>query len=51
MEGAVLTGEAIGDAFERVRAMAGEPVVAPPGQPLLDELVAAALAEAASVGS
>jgi hypothetical protein len=28
--------------------MAGEPIVAPPGQPLLDELVAAALAEVAA---
>ena len=43
--GPVLTGPAIPDAFERVRAMAGEPIVAPPGQPMLDELVAAALAE------
>ncbi len=41
--GPVLTGGAIPDAFERVRAMAGRPIVAPPGQPLLDELVAAAL--------
>src|SRR5919202_1665829 len=42
--GPVLTGGAIPDAFDRVRAMAGQPIVAPPGQPLLDQLVAAALA-------
>jgi flavorubredoxin len=41
--GPVLTGAAIADAFERVRAMAGVPIVQPPGQSLLDELVAAAL--------
>jgi hypothetical protein len=46
--GPVLSGDAIADAFERVRALAGEPIVAPPGQPLLDELVAAALAEVAT---
>ena len=45
--GPVLTGSAIPDAFERVRTMAGAPIVAPPGQPMLDQLVAAALAEAA----
>ncbi len=39
--GPVLTGAAIGDAFARVRAMAGQPIVEPPGQALLDELVAA----------
>ncbi|HVL83074.1 MAG TPA: MBL fold metallo-hydrolase [Pseudonocardia sp.] len=42
--GPVLRGDAIPDAFARVRALAGEPIVEPPGQPLLDELVAAALA-------
>jgi hypothetical protein len=45
--GPVLTGSAIPDAFERVRTMAGEPIVPPPGQPLLDQLLAAALAEMA----
>ncbi len=49
--GPVLTGDAITDAFRRVRAMAGEPIVTPPGQPLLDELVAAALAEAPAVAT
>jgi flavorubredoxin len=43
--GPVLTGPAIVDAFRRVRAMAGEPIMTPPGQPLLDDLVAAALQE------
>jgi flavorubredoxin len=45
--GPVLTGSSIPDAFDRVRAMAGQPIVPPPGQPLLDELVAAALADMA----
>jgi flavorubredoxin len=46
--GPILTGSAIGDAFDRVRAMAGTPIVPPPGQPLLDEMVAAALSEMAA---
>jgi flavorubredoxin len=41
--GPVLTGDAIHDAFMRVRAMAGQPIVAPPGQETLDEILAAAL--------
>lgn len=41
--GPVLRGAAITDAFRRVRAMAGQPIVQPPGQPLLDDLVAALL--------
>jgi flavorubredoxin len=44
--GPVLRGAAITDAFARVRAMAGQPIVEPPGQPLLDELVASMLASA-----
>src|SRR3954454_24677268 len=36
--GPVLRGAAIADAFDRVRAMAGEPIVAPPGQELLDQI-------------
>ena len=48
--GPVLTGSAIPDAFDRVRAMAGQPIAAPPGQPLLDEMVAAALAEPVVAG-
>jgi flavorubredoxin len=42
--GPILRGAAIDDAFERVVAMAGQPIVAPPGQPLLDELVATVVA-------
>jgi flavorubredoxin len=41
--GPVLRGDAIADAFDRVRSMAGQPIVQPPGQALLDELVAAIL--------
>ena len=48
--GPVLTESAIPDAFDRVRAMAGQPIVAPPGQALLDEMVAAALAETVVAG-
>ena len=43
--GPVLTGARIGDAFDRVRRMAGAPIVPGPGQETLDELVAAALVE------
>ena len=42
--GPVLRGDAITDAFARVRALAGQPIVPPPGQELLDELVAGVLA-------
>jgi hypothetical protein len=48
--GPVLTGGAIPDAFDRLRAMAGQPIVAPPGQPLLDERVATAVTEMAVAG-
>lgn len=41
--GPVLTGPAIHDAFQRVRQMAGQPIVAPPGQSLLDQMVAQTL--------
>jgi hypothetical protein len=44
--GPMLRGPATTDAFARVRAMAGQPIVEPPGQPLLDELVAAVVAAA-----
>lgn len=40
--GPVLRGAAVDDAYGRVREMAGAPIVAPPGQELLDQLVAAA---------
>ena len=39
--GPVLRGSDIDDAFARVIAMAGEPIVIPPGQETLDEMVAA----------
>jgi flavorubredoxin len=42
--GPVLTGEAITEAFDRVRAMAGAPIVPPPGPETLEEMIAAALA-------
>ena len=41
--GPVLRGAGIADAFDRVRAMAGQPNVAPPGQETLDALVSQAL--------
>jgi flavorubredoxin len=43
--GGVLRGPAIADAFARVRAMAGEPISQPPGQDVLDEMLAALLAQ------
>lgn len=42
--GPVLRGPAITDAFARVRAMAGQPIVPPPGQETLDDLLANVLA-------
>ncbi len=42
--GPILRGGAIHDAFDRVRAMAGQPRVVPPGQPLLDELLSSVIA-------
>jgi flavorubredoxin len=47
--GPVLRGDDIADAFARVGTLAGRPIAVPPGQELLDELVAAALAETALV--
>jgi flavorubredoxin len=38
--GPILVGDAIHDAFDRVRTLAGEPRIAPPSQPALDELLA-----------
>ena len=43
--GPVLRGRDIEDAFARVVAMAGEPIVVPPGQATLDEILAAVAAE------
>jgi flavorubredoxin len=45
--GPVLTGAAIDDAFDRVRALAGKPRMMGPGQSDLDAMVAAAIGEAA----
>src|SRR5688572_19312898 len=42
--GPVLVGDAIHDAFDRVRTLAGQPRIAPPGQELLDEILAAVTA-------
>jgi flavorubredoxin len=38
--GPVLRGAAITDGFDRVRAMAGQPIVQPPGQETLDAMIA-----------
>lgn len=45
--GPVLTGQAIHEAFDRVRSLAGRPIIPGPGQELLDDLVAGILAGAA----
>ena len=42
--GPIITGGAIHEAFDRVRRLAGEPIIPAPGQELLDELVAGILA-------
>ena len=44
--GPVLRGERLDDAFDRVRALAGLPIIPTPGQELLDSLLAPTLAEA-----
>ena len=41
--GPVLVGDAIHDAFDRVRTLAGQPRIAPPGQELLDQILATTL--------
>ena len=46
--GPVLTGDAIGRAFDSARALAGSPIIPGPGQEVLDELVAGILAGAAA---
>jgi flavorubredoxin len=45
--GPILVGDQIHDAFDRVRTLAGEPRIAPPGQEALDEILAAVVAEPA----
>jgi hypothetical protein len=42
--GPILTGTAIHDAFDRVRDLAGQPIVPRPGQSALDEMLATVLA-------
>src|SRR6476660_2840760 len=42
--GPILSGDAIQDAFDVVRALAGQPIIPAPGQELLDELVGRVLA-------
>lgn len=42
--GPVLTGQFISDAFDRVRALAGRPLIDPPDQTLLDERLASVMA-------
>jgi flavorubredoxin len=46
--GPVLRGAALDDAFDRVRGLAGAPIIPLPGQELLDTLVAATLLETTS---
>jgi flavorubredoxin len=38
--GPILVGDAIHDAFDRVRTLAGAPIIAPPGQAALDQILA-----------
>ena len=42
--GPILVGDAIHDAFDRVRTLAGQPRLAGPGQELLDEILASVVA-------
>ena len=44
--GPVLRGEPLDDAFDRLRGLAGAPIIPTPGQELLDSLIASTLAEA-----
>lgn len=44
--GPVLRGERLDDAFDRLRSLAGLPIIPTPGQELLDSLLAPTLAEA-----
>jgi hypothetical protein len=43
--GPVLRGSFVAQAFDRVRALAGQPAVPPPGQEALDAMLAAAMVE------
>jgi hypothetical protein len=42
--GPIMTGDAIHEAFDVVRSSAGRPIIPPPGQELLDALIAQVLA-------
>jgi flavorubredoxin len=44
--GPVLRGERLDDAFDRLRTLAGRPIIPTPGQELLDQLLAPTLVEA-----
>jgi hypothetical protein len=44
--GPVLRGERLDDAFDRLRSLAGAPIIPTPGQELLDQLLAPTLVEA-----
>ena len=46
--GPVLRGEQLDDAFDRLRGLAGAPIIPTPGQELLDSLIASTLTEAAA---
>lgn len=48
--GPVLRGQLLDDAFTMIRQMAGAPTVPVPGQSLLDEIVAEAMAAAGAAG-
>jgi len=43
--GPVLRGQLLDDAFDRLRGLAGAPIIPTPGQALLDQLIAATLVE------
>jgi len=49
--GPVLRGELVADAFARVSAMAGRPIVVPPGQELLDQMVAELVTQPAPIAA
>ncbi len=46
--GPIMTGDAIHEAFDLVRDLAGQPIIPAPGQELLDELVGQVLAAPAA---
>ena len=46
--GPILVGDQIHDAFDRVRTLAGEPRIAPPGQEALDAILAGVIEQPAA---